>query len=342
MEPHIGELVPIRTDAHSPAELTEADFQLSEGARQRMYDAINDNTRKAYTRIGEAWFAWCVEQRRRPLPATPETLADYINHLADDPRKGPASLRQALSAIRTLHRVAGYKGQPDTDKALMVLQTASVEHADKGNRVRQAPPLLIDPLRQMVDKCDPGTLAGKRDRVLLVLGLASMLRRSELAALRISDLVETPDGLEVLVRKSKTDQKARGVVVPVPHGAHADTDPVRLVNTWLEALAVRGITEGPLLRAVDRHDNLHRSGRMSTDAINRAVRRIAKRAGIPNASTYTAHSLRAGGATVAYKAGAPVSAIAGQGRWAKNSPVVLEYIRAVDKWQDNPMRNVGL
>jgi hypothetical protein len=52
--------------------------------------------------------------------------------------------------------------------------------------------------------------------------------------------------------------------------------------------------------------------------------------------------LRAGGATVAYAAGVPVAVIAKHGRWAPASPVVLRYIRAVDRWRDNAMRNVGL
>ena len=66
------------------------------------------------------------------------------------------------------------------------------------------------------------------------------------------------------------------------------------------------------------------------------------RAGLPNANEITAHSLRAGGATAAYRAGAPIATITRHGRWAEGSPVVLRYIRAVDKWKDNPMAGVGL
>jgi hypothetical protein len=52
--------------------------------------------------------------------------------------------------------------------------------------------------------------------------------------------------------------------------------------------------------------------------------------------------LRAGGATSAYRAGVPVSTIAGHGRWLPTSPVVLTYIRSVDRWTDNAMKGVGL
>ena len=72
------------------------------------------------------------------------------------------------------------------------------------------------------------------------------------------------------------------------------------------------------------------------------VQAAAKRAKLPHADTYSAHSLRAGGATAAYRAGAPVSTIAAHGRWAAGSPVVLSYIRAVDRWRDNALTGIGL
>ena len=81
---------------------------------------------------------------------------------------------------------------------------------------------------------------------------------------------------------------------------------------------------------------------LSADAIGDLVRRAAERAGLPHPERYGAHSLRAGGATAAYEAGAPVSVIAAHGRWSPTSPVVLGYIRAVDRWADNPMKGVGL
>ncbi len=100
------------------------------------------------------------------------------------------------------------------------------------------------------------------------------------------------------------------------------------------------IARRPLFRSVTRHG--HVGEHLSPEAVNHAVRAAAVRAGLPRADTFTAHSLRAGGATSAYRAGAPVSSIARHGRWADNSPVVLGYIRSVDRWKDNPMTAVGL
>ncbi len=283
---------------------TDADRFVSEQTRQRILNAVPANTVRAYTRQWAAFTTWCA------------------------------------ASGRTAHRTAGHAGQPDTEGARLVLRGHRRQLASAGQRARQATPVTIDTLRTMIEHCDPGTVRGLRDRVALVLGVALMGRRSELVALELDDLTETPDGLEVLIRASKTDQDAHGVIIAIPPGQHADTDPVRLVRTWRARLAEHGLTTGRLLRAVTRHG---RPGpALSPGAINTIVQALARRAGLEGAERYSAHSLRAGGATAAYRAGAPVSVIAGHGRWAPGSPVVLSYIRAVDRWRDNAMRGVGL
>jgi len=323
----------------------DADRSLSEGTQRRILAAVPANTSRAYARQWAAFTIWCAEQGRGTLPATAETLAEYVAHLADTPRRdgekrSPASIEQAIAAVRTAHRTAGYREQPDTEGARLVLRGHRRARAAGGHRARQATPVTIDALRRMIDASDPDTVIGSRDRVALVLGLALMGRRSELVALELNDVTETPDGLEVLIRASKTDQDARGAVVAVPPGQHPDTDPVRLVRAWRARLAEHGITEGRLLRSVTRHGRLGAS--LSADAVSDLVRAAARRAGLPDAGTYSAHSLRAGGATAAYRGGAPVSTIAAHGRWAPGSPVVLSYIRAVDRWRDNALTGIGL
>jgi len=180
------------------------DTLLSDGTRRRILDAVPANTTRAYTRQWAAFTDWCIRQRRVDLPATGETLAEYVAHLADAGH-APATIEQALAAIRTAHRTAGHAGQPDTEGARLVLRGHRRQRASTGQRARQATPVTIDTLRTMIEHCDPATAIGLRDRVALVLGLALMGRRSELVALELADLTETPDGLEVLIRASKTD-----------------------------------------------------------------------------------------------------------------------------------------
>ncbi|HEV3058984.1 MAG TPA: tyrosine-type recombinase/integrase [Vicinamibacterales bacterium] len=316
----------------------DVDRVVSDRTRERIERSVPENTRRAYGRQLERFEAWCGQVGRTAYPCTGETLAEFVSHLCDL-ELGASSIDQAITAIRVQHRNLGFQHQPDTRAARMVLKTHRRERSASGERTKKAPPITIDRLRRMIE-ATPDTLIGRRDAALLVLGFALMGRRSELAALQVSDVLETDDGLLIRIRSSKTDQDAAGADVAVPRGVHSATDPVRVMRRYLAALAERGVTSGPLLRSVNRHGQVGAS--ISPDGINRAVRAAAERAGLSGAELYSAHGLRAGGATSAYKAGAPVSAIAAQGRWSERSTAVLGYIRAVDQWDDNPMRGVGL
>lgn len=315
----------------------QADWKLSDAATARIERAPSPHTLRAYRKWIADWSDWCQHVGRCPLPATPQTLAEYVSHLADR-NKGIPTIRIAVAAIRFQHAGAGYEGQPVGKLATLVARTHGRERADGGARTGQAAPILLDALRAMLDTCPADTPRGQRDRLILVLGWSAMLRRSELAALQLGDVTLTSDGLTVFIARSKTDQDAKGADVPVPHGTHPDTDPARVWAAWTETLAEQGITTGALLRSINQRG--HIGVRITGDGINDVVRAAAQRAGLTG--SYTAHSLRAGGATAAYRGGAVVSSIAEHGRWAKNSPVVLGYIRSVDKWRDNPMRGIGL
>jgi integrase len=312
---------------------------LSDRTAERIRQSVPENTQRAYARQLERFTAWCAEHGRTALPATGETLAEFVSHLCDLDL-GPSSIDQAITAIRTQHRTNGYPQQPDTEGARRVLRVHRRERAEAGQRTHKAPPIVLDRLQLMIEATPADTLLGRRDRALLITGFAMMARRSELAALNIADVVEDEDGLTILVRASKTDQAGVGAEVHIPAGVHSDTDPVRVMRRYLAALAERGITEGRLFRSVDRHGNPG-SG-ISADGINKAVRAAAERAGLDRAELFSAHGLRAGGATSAYRAGAPVSAITTQGRWSERSTTVLGYIRVEDQRRNNPMRGIGL
>lgn len=324
----------------APAAVARTDRELSARTVDRMQRSIPTETRRAYER-GWAQFAdWCTTHGRAALPATSETLAEYVSHLVDED-KAPSTIEQNIAAVRTAHRYAGHRGLPETDQARAVLRVHKRDRAERGQRKRKAPAVVLTVLRAMVDALDTDTASGVRDRALVVLGFAMMGRRSELAALRVSDLVFTEDGLTVLVRTSKTDQDAVGAEVKIPYGSVADTCPVRTLRAWLAVLAENGFVDGPVFRRINRHGHVQEGG-MSGAAINERVRVLAERAGVEGAEEYTAHGLRAGGPTEAARRGVPVAHIAEHGRWSKASPVVHEYVRTADGWRDNPMRGIGL
>lgn len=322
--------------------LADAPAAVSASAADRLARSVPPNTQRAYARQWTEFEAWCLEQDvpLRPVPASAHTLAEYVNALAERDL-APSSIEQAMAAIRARHDRAGHTGLPQTTAALEILRTHRRDRAKAGKRKRQAPAITLGPLRAMVEACDTATTAGLRDRVIVVLGFAGMLRRSELAALELADVAFTDDGLVLTIAASKTDPNSVGAEVLLPPGSHPDTDPVRVTRAWIEHLRSLGITSGRLLRSVTNHGT--RIGESLTPTgLNDAVRRLAVAAGLDHAERYTAHGLRAGGPTEAARRGVPTAHIAEHGRWSKTSPQVNEYVRVADRLRDNPMNGIGL
>jgi integrase len=336
-----------------PYEPGGADQVLSAAAARRIAGGLAASTTRAYKMDWRAYRRWCAEHGRTALPATAQRLAEYVTYLTTTTTRygappAPATIERALGCIQSAHRLAGFLCP--VKPAKLVLRDYRRERANAGHKRRQAPVIDLPRLRAMVAATDPATLTGRRDRLVLVLGFAMMGCRSEAAALDIGDLVIVPEGVEVNIRMSKTDQDAVGETVHVPYGSNPDTCPVRLVQAWLADLAEAGVTEGPLLRSVDRHDRLGGapgfagrapgSGRMSGDGLNKVVRNAARRAGLEDFDSYTFHGLRAGGATEAARAGRPGAYIKEHGRW--RSDVYIVYVRSAERWRDNPMSGIGL
>lgn len=337
----------VRPDTSTPVAYTDVDFTIAAETAEQLLRSTPENTRRAYDRNWSQFTTWCAGEGRTPLPATPQTLADYVVRLIGI-GLAPATIDQVIGTVRSKHTDAGHEGAPNTKASLKLLRAYKREWADQGNRVRKAPPLLLDGIRAMVDTCDPTALAGVRDRALLLLGFNMMARRSEIVGLDIIDVREVEEGLIAYIRRSKTDQAAEGVEVPVPYGQNAETCAVRTVAAWRGELAERGMTSGALFRPIDRHGRIggepSAAGRTSERLSGKSASDIVHRRGVLAGlrDEFTFHSVRSGAATSAYAAGVPVSVIAAHGRWSATSPVVLGYIRAVDKWKNNAMKGIGL
>jgi integrase len=330
----IAEIVP---------EYSGADYVVTDATLDRMKRKLTDNTRAAYDAQWSAFTTWCAAQGRVALPATPHTVVSYAGHLAELGRSA-STMEQAWAAIVYTHRTSGH-GRPSPearDAYFDVITTHKRDRAVAGKRKRQSAPVTVNAVTAIVAQLDVSTLAGLRDRVVVVLGYSGTLRRSELASLDLADLRFTEDGLIVTVRTSKTDKQSAGEAVHLPYGSRGATCPVRTALAWLAALAERGITEGPLLRRVRRGDVLDAAG-ISGPAVNDIVKRLAATvADLPGSDRMTAHGLRAGGPTDMARKGVPTARIAEHGRWSKKSPTVMEYVRTADAWRDNPLIGIGL
>jgi len=312
------------------------------------------STKAAYATDWRHFCDWCDVNRRRSLPAAPETVAAYLSAFAGV--LATSTLGRRRTVIRLAHRAAEL--EPPTDVAAVREVWAGIR---RGHHTAAAAKTalwtadmarLLAPLPAFDDPTDPGVLIGLRDRALLLLGYAAALRRSELAALDVDDVVDNPHGLVVRIRSSKTDQDGTGAEVGIPHAQQSGMCPVTAVRTWRAVLATRlGVAEdhltGALFRPIDRHGHLGApraasgaSARLTPAAVRLIVRRRCTAAGLSMAD-YAAHSLRSGFATQASANGAAERDVMRHGRW-KSVTVARGYIRRGNLFTDNAAGRLGL
>ena len=329
--------VPVAPAPVAALPVGDAGEALDAVAAELVAEGIAEETRRGYAGDLARYAGWCAERGLDAIPASAQRLANYVAYLGTS-GKAPATADRALAAILSAHRLAGAP-RPDTKGARSAIRALRQRRADAGVGTDKATAASVADLRRMVATTDPGSLLGARDRAVILLGFAGMLRRTEVAALLVGDVATSPEGLTVSVRRSKTDRDAVGAVVAIPFGTHELTCPVRALSAWR---AIAGIGEGaraqPLFHRVDRHGRL--LGAMSGQAVAIVIARAAEAAGLDGC--YRGHSLRRGGATAARRAGHDLVSIGRHGRWKDGSPVLLGYLEDADRWTDNPMHGVGL
>jgi site-specific recombinase XerD len=300
--------------------------------------AQTESTRRAYARDLAAWRTWCAGRGLTALPADPLAVAAWLAHLADAGH-APRYIARRLSALNDAHRSAGHPAPGDTEGVRRTLAGIRRTAARTGYRPRRARPVDTATVRALIEEL-PDTLAGRRDRALILLGYALGLRASDLVWLRIEDLSPAGHGgLDVLVRFSKTDQEGAGETLALAEGVREATCPVRAVRAWTSALAAQGVTTGPLFRSVGKGAG-QRLGTtaLSTRSVALMLTRAAARAGVADEGL-SPHSLRRGFATTAYAQGVPEKEISRTGRW--KSLVVRSY-DASSRWADPASGSLGL
>lgn len=282
------------------------------------------STRRLYRQQWERFAVWCGGHGLEVLPAAPATVALYVSDLATAGRR-VAGIELAVVAVSQAHKAAGHASPGSSAPVREVLK--GIRRA-VGVAPSQKVPICLEELRAMLVAL-PDNLAGRRDRALLLVGFAGAFRRSELASLDHSDLSFTPDGLEVILRRSKTDQEAAGRKIGIPYGSTPATCPVRVLRGWLHAAGIGG---GPVFREVTRHGGVG-TGALSGRAVALVVKRAARLVGL-DPVRYSGHSLRAGLATAAARAGKSERSIMAQ-TGHRSERMVRRYIRDASLFTDN-------
>jgi integrase len=281
---------------------------------------LAQSSRRSYAQDMRHFKAWGGK-----VPATAEMVAEYASHAASQCNLKAATIEHRLVAIHRAHQDRGLESP--TKKAL-VKQTMEGIRRSIGVAPRRVRALVKDDLVEIlvsVAKLKP--LKAARDKAMLLLGWAAALRRSELVALAVDDVTTYRHGIELRIRKSKTDQRGAGQTVFVPMAKSKDRCPVLALQDWLR---IAEIADGPIFRQVSRHDYLVGEKGLTPQAVAQVVQAAVRAAkGDEVAATVAAHSLRAGMVTEAATVGVPVSEIMGVTRHTSVATLYV-YIRPVE------------
>jgi len=265
------------------------------------------------------------------LPASPDTVARYLAEHAE--MLSISTLQQRLAALADWHHAHGF---PDTTKAQIVTKVMKGIRALHPAQQKQARPIQLEQVGQIAQWLDEAiaaaVLAGRkpeqlrytRDRALLLLGFWRGFRGDELARLRVENVKAiSGQGMTCFLSQSKGDRGSRGKTFKAP--ALRTLCPVGAYLAWV---ALAGLAEGPVFRAVDRWGNVGDAG-LHVNSLVPVLRTLFHSAGIALAHQYSVHSLRRGFANWATSNGWDLKTLMEYVGW-QDAQSAMRYMDAAD------------
>lgn len=245
-----------------------------------------ENSRRAYRRHLENFFAWHASENRPELNKA--LINRYVKSLRGQ-KLSSSTINQKLSAIRKLAAEA-------EDNNLLDSKIANGIRAVKGVpfRGRRTGNWLTKEEAQMwLNAPDVNTLKGVRDRAVLAVLIGCGLRRAEAAILSVSHIKQREGRWAIVDIVGKRDKMR---TVPMPSWAKATID------SWTYAAR---IDDGFIFRRVNKGGNVMGEGftdQAIYDIITSYAEKLKKQGIAP-------HDLRRTFAKLAHKGGSPIDQI---------------------------------
>lgn len=204
--------------------------------------------------------------------------------------KSPNTINCAIFALKGVAREAwGQQLIGDHDNA--VIQAVKGSRGKRENR-GSGRALQDSETDRLLADCDQATNAGKRDAVIIALGITAGLRRAEIASILIDDIRKADHKINIIGKGNKL------------RSIYVIDDVWTLLEKWLAVRGHRGIKN--LFCCVRRGDHLDFDAPISGHAVYRILMRRAASAGV---AAFTPHDLRRTFATNMFQAGADVNIV---------------------------------
>ncbi len=148
----------------------------------KLEGAYSPHTLRGYRSDFVIFETWCRKTKLTPLPATPETVAEFIT--AQTATCSASTLKHRIASIRKIHRLMRLKSPTEDEDVAIALRRA---FRQKRRRPKQALGITSERLERLLTACGED-MKGARDRAMLKVGYDTLCRRAELVALRVEDI----------------------------------------------------------------------------------------------------------------------------------------------------------
>jgi site-specific recombinase XerD len=260
--------------------------------------AYAQSTIDAYYRDFCVFVQWCDVDRIDPLPCCSADAAAFLDDQSKT--KAAATVRRYAVSVGKVHRLLNFD---DPTKAEIVRLALRRAQRSAVAPQRQSLGLTRDDVNKIVG-IRHRSLLHLRDAAMISVGFDGLMRRSEIVALKVSD-VEWGDNSNActVVRRGKTDQWAWGRVVWLTSTSS------QVLREWMNLRPSAQFLFGPVYGGVV----LDRS--LNPVSVQRAIKRCLEEIGCDGCRFYTGHSLRVGAAQELLRIGCDTAGIMRAGGW---------------------------
>ena len=307
---------------------------LHEATLNNLKNSKANNTLRAYKSDFKDFGAFCIKHGLNSLPTEPKVVSLYLTHLSKNSKI--STLRRRLVSISMVHKLKGH--YLDTKHPIIIENLMGIRRI-KGSIQKGKKPLLINHLKSIINVIHEqkiGEIKKLRDKSIILVGFSGGFRRTELISIDYEDLEFVPEGLKIIIKKSKTDQFGEGMIKGIPYFNNEKYCPVINIKKWLE---ISRIQTGPIFRRFSKGSTLTNK-RLTDQSVVLLMKQYLDLAGIEN-KNFAGHSLRSGFATVAAETGADersIMAMTGH----KTTQMVRRYIKEANIFKNNALNKIKL
>ena len=277
-----------------------------------------NNTLRAYQSDFRDFTAFCSKNGFSSMPTQPKILALYITHLSKSSKF--STLKRRIASISVIHKLKGH--YLDTKHPIIMENLHGIKRT-LGSRQKAKKPILINDLKLIINVIDKEKI---RDKALILIGFAGGFRRSELVNIYYEDVEFVPEGVKILIKRSKTDQSGEGTIKAIPYFDNQEFCPVIALKNYINDKFTNNF-ERKIFEISDK-------------SVALIIKKYADKAGL-DSSKYAGHSLRSGFATTAAEFGAEernIMAMTGH----KTTQMVRRYIHEANLFKNNALNKIKI